>query len=102
MVPLHYYLILATLLFALGLFGALRRTNLIMMLMSIELMLNAVNINLLAFNRFVAVDALRGQIFAIFILAVAAAEAVVGLTIILLLARHRDVIDVNEAETLKG
>ena len=102
MEPLTAYLTLAAVLFGLGLLGALRRSNLIMMLMSIELMLNAVNINFLAFNRFAVTDSVQGHIFAIFIIAVAAAEAAIGLAIVLMLGRSRDVISVHDAETLKG
>lgn len=100
-IPLDFYLVVAALLFALGLFGALRRTNTVLMLMAIELMLNAVNINLVAFSRHLP-DAVPGQIFAIFIITVAAAEAAVGLAIILLLVRRRNTVDVSKINSLKG
>ena len=101
-VPLEAYVIIATLLFGLGLFGALRRTNAILILMSIELMLNAVNINLIAFARYLGPDVLPGQIFSIFVITVAAAEAAVGLGIILMLSRRRNEIDVRRLNLLRG
>ncbi|MBI4758887.1 MAG: NADH-quinone oxidoreductase subunit NuoK, partial [Chloroflexi bacterium] len=77
--PLSYYLLLAGALFCIGLYGALARRNAVAILMGIELMLNAVNINLIAFWRYVTPAALSGQVFAIFVITVAAAEAAVGL-----------------------
>ncbi len=85
---MFYYLALAAALFAIGLFGVLTRRNVIGILMSLELMFNAANINFVTFNKFVATDALVGQMFAIFIVVVAAAEAVVGLAIVLLIYRN--------------
>ena len=85
---MFYYLALAAALFSIGLFGILTRRNLVGILMSLELMFNAVNINLVAFNKFVVSDGLTGQIFALFIIVVAAAEAVVGLAIVLLVYRN--------------
>lgn len=82
------YIAVATVLFSLGLFGVLTRRNIIGILMSLELMFNAVNINLVAFNKFVWTDDLTGQMFSLFIIVVAAAEAVVGLAIVLLLYRN--------------
>lgn len=82
------YVAVAAILFALGLFGVLTRRNTIGILMSLELMFNAVNINFVAFNKYVWPEALIGQMFSIFIIAVAAAEAVVGLAIVLLLYRN--------------
>lgn len=83
-----YYLALAAVLFAIGLFGVLTRRNVIGILMSLELMFNAANINFVAFNKYVGTDGLIGQMFAIFIVVVAAAEAVVGLAIVLVLYRN--------------
>lgn len=100
--PLTYYLVLAALLFCIGVWGALTRTNAIRILMSIELMLNAVNINLVAFNRFMTPDNLSGQVFTLFIIAIAAAEAAIGLAIVLMIVRRRKVIDINKVSTLKG
>ena len=99
---LPYYLVLGSVLFAFGVWGALTRTNAIRVLMCIELMLNGVNINLIAFNRFLAPDGLGGQMFAMFIIAVAAAEAALGLAIVLMIVRRRGVIDINKVNALKG
>ena len=83
-----HYLMLAALLFAIGLFGVITRRNTIGILMSLELMFNAANINLVAFNKFVPSEALVGQMFSVFIIVVAAAEATVGLAIVLLIYRN--------------
>ena len=88
--------------FCIGLFGVLQRRNLIAMLIAIELMLNAVMINFMAFNHYLAPDPAVGQIFTLFIIGVAAAEAAIGLSIILVLYRSMDSIDVEEADVLKG
>ncbi|MFQ5498417.1 MAG: NADH-quinone oxidoreductase subunit NuoK [Candidatus Zixiibacteriota bacterium] len=85
---MFHYLALAALLFSVGLFGVLTRRNVIGILMSLELMFNAVNINFVAFNRYIVTDGLAGQMFAIFIIVIAAAEAVVGLAIVLLVYRN--------------
>jgi NAD(P)H-quinone oxidoreductase subunit 4L len=85
---MQYFLMLAALLFGIGLFGVITRRNTIGILMSLELMFNAANINLVTFNRFVASESLVGQMFAIFIVVVAAAEATVGLAIVLLVYRN--------------
>lgn len=102
-VPLPYYLIVAALLFCIGLYGVLSRRNAIAILMGVELMLNAVNINLLAFWR--NVEAVRGtmagQVFAIIVITVAAAEAAVGLALIIAIYRTRRTVDVSEADQLK-
>ena len=95
------YLVLAAILFAIGLFGVLTRRNVIGILMSLELMFNAANINFVTFNKFVAPDALVGQMFAIFIVVVAAAEAVVGLAIVLLLYRNWQGIDTDNVSVMK-
>jgi len=99
---LEVYLFVALILFCLGLWGILQRRNLIAMLISIELMLNAANINFLAFNRFLAQDPAVGQIVALFIIGTAAAEAAIGLSIILVLFRNNQSIDVEKAQDLKG
>jgi NAD(P)H-quinone oxidoreductase subunit 4L len=85
---MFYYLALAAILFAIGLFGVITRRNVIGILMSLELMFNAANINFVAFNRFVVSEGPAGQMFAIFVVVVAAAEATVGLAIVLLLYRN--------------
>ena len=91
-VRLIHYLALAAILFGIGIFGVVTRRNAIGILMSVELMFNAVNINLVAFNRYVTPTDFTGQIFAIFTIVVAAAEATVGLAIVLLIYRNfRDV-----------
>ncbi len=95
------YLALAGILFAIGIFGVLTRRNAIGILMSLELMFNAVNINLVTFNKFIGPDNLTGQIFAIFVIVIAAAEAVVGLAIILLLYRNWQGIDIGNINIMK-
>ena len=100
MVPLTWYLMLAAFLFSCGLYGALARRNAVAVLMGIELMLNAVNINLVAFSHRLA--SLEGQVFTIFVITVAAGEAAVGLAIIIQLYRLRSSINVDEARTLNG
>ncbi len=101
-VPLTYYLILGAAVFCIGLYGALVRRNAVGILMALELMLNAVNINMVAFSRAITPGLLTGQIFAIFIIAVAAAEAAVGLGIIIALYRSRKSINADEVDLLKG
>jgi NADH:ubiquinone oxidoreductase subunit K len=95
------YLALAAILFAIGVFGVLTRRNAVGILMSLELMFNAANINLVTFNKYIGPDNLTGQIFATFIIAVAAAEAVVGLAIVLLLYRNWRGIDVDRINIMK-
>ncbi|MGE5577186.1 MAG: NADH-quinone oxidoreductase subunit NuoK [Syntrophothermus sp.] len=101
MTPLSYYLILGAILFAIGLYGALAKRNAVVALMSIELMLNAVNINLVAFSRFLTPAAMMGQIFALFSIAVAAAEVAVGLALIIAINRHRDSVNLEDFDWLK-
>ncbi len=98
---MFYYLSLAALLFSIGLFGVLTRRNAVGILMSLELMFNAANINFVTFNRYVITDGLAGQIFAIFVVVVAAAEAVVGLAIVLLLYRNWQGINVDNVNVMK-
>lgn len=103
MVPLSWYLILAAFLFSCGLYGALARRNAIAVLMGVELMLNAVNINLLAFWRYgEQVQRLEGQVFAIFVIAVAAAEVAVGLALIISVYRNRRTVNLDELDLLRG
>ena len=94
------YLMLSATLFAVGLIGVVVRRNMITVLMCIELMLNAVNINLVAFSH--RLSSLEGQIFSIFVITVAAGEAAVGLAIIIQLYRLRSTINVDEARSLNG
>ncbi|MCS7039286.1 MAG: NADH-quinone oxidoreductase subunit NuoK [Anaerolineae bacterium] len=101
-IPLSWYLLLAATLFCIGFFGVLSRRNAVAALMGVELMLNAVNINLVGFWRYVRPADLTGQIFAIFVLAVAAAEAAVGLALMIAIYRTRRTINVDEIDLLKG
>jgi NADH-quinone oxidoreductase subunit K len=96
-----YYLALAAILFSIGLFGVLTRRNTIGILMSLELMFNAANINFVAFNRYIVTDGLTGQMFAIFIIVVAAAEATVGLAIVLLVYRNWRGIETDRISIMK-
>jgi len=98
---MFYYLSLAAMLFAIGMFGVITRRNAIGILMSLELMFNGANINFVAFNKYVAADALTGQMFAIFIVVVAAAEAVVGLAIVLLIYRRWRGIETDNISIMK-
>ena len=95
-------LILSTALFFIGVYGFLTRKNLITMLMSIELILNSVNLNFIAFNRFLWADKLDGLFFSIFIIAIAAAEAAVAIAIIIHLYRSYKSINVDDADILKN
>ena len=101
--PLAGYLLVAAMLFAIGLAGALVRRNAIMVLIGIELMLNAANLNLIAFWRFGPhPEALTGMMFAIFSIAVAAAEAAVGLGLVISVYRHANTTDLDKMTRLKG
>jgi NADH-quinone oxidoreductase subunit K len=99
MVPLHYYLLVSAVVFAIGVTGVLIRRNLIVVLMSIELMLNAVNLTFIAFARFLG--SMEGQVAVFFVMSVAAAEAVIGLAIIISVFRHRQSLDPQEMQLLK-
>jgi len=101
-IGLEHYLILSAVLFSIGLYGALTKRNAIVILMCVEIMLNAVNIAMVAFSRFITPALLTGQIFAIFIMVVAAAEAAVGLAIIIAIFRNRDTIETTDIDLLKG
>lgn len=101
-IPLSWYLYLAAALFCIGLYAVLARRNAVGILMGVELMLNAANINLVAFERYIAPQALVGQIFVVFNITVAAAEAAVGLALILAIYRSRDTVAVEEIDLLKG
>ena len=101
--PLAGYLILSAFLFAIGLAGALTRRNAIIVLIGIELMLNAANLNFIAFWRFSAhPEALTGLMFVIFSIAVAAAEAAVGLALIIAIHRHYKTTDVTQIDSMRG
>ena len=100
-IGLQHYLILSAVLFSIGLYGALAKRNAVIVLMCIELMLNAVNITLVAFSRYVVPAMLTGQVFAIFVIVVAAAEVAVGLAIIFAIYRGLEDIDVSKIDLLK-
>jgi NADH-quinone oxidoreductase subunit K len=99
MVPLNHYLVLSAAIFTIGVLGVVVRRNLIVILMSIELMLNAVNLTFIAFSRYLG--SMSGQVIVFFVMAVAAAEAVIGLAIIISVFRHRQTLDPQEMQLLK-
>lgn len=101
MIPLSWYLIFAAGMFCVGLFGVLARKNAIAILMGIELMLNAVNVNLVAFWRYRTPDNIGGQVFAVIVLAVAAAEVAVGLALFISIYRRRNTIAADQIDLLK-
>lgn len=100
-VPVSAYLALALILFSIGLYGALTKRNMVIVLISIELMLNSVNINLVAFSKYGVAPSINGQVFALFSMAVAAAEAAVGLAILFALYRNRKTVLIDEMNKLK-
>ena len=97
---LNQFLLLAAVLFCLGVYGVLARKNGVLVLMSIELILNSVNINLVAFGA--RLGDVGGQVFALFVITIAAAEVGVGLAIVLLIYRNRSSIDLDEVDLMKG
>lgn len=99
---LNSYLFLSAALFSIGVYGLLSRRNLVAILISLELILNSASINFVAFNRFTMTDKALGQTFAIFIIALAAAEVTIALSLILLLYRRQDSINIEKAKDLKG
>lgn len=99
---LHSYLMLSAVIFSLGIFGLLLRRNLVAILISLELILNSASINFLAFNRFTMPDKVAGQVFVVFIIALAAAEVCIGLSLILLLYRQKNSINIENAKDLRG
>ena len=99
MIPLSYYVVVATILFAIGLAGVLIRRNFIIVFMSIEIMLNAANINLVAFSSYL--DSLDGHIAAIFVIAIAAGEAAIGLAIIIVVFRRKIATNVDQLNLMK-
>jgi NADH-quinone oxidoreductase subunit K len=101
-VPLTWVLVLAAGLFCIGLFGALTRRNTIGVLLGVELMLNAANINMVAFWRYLEPTRVAGQVFALFIIVVAAAEAAVGLAMVIAIARSRQTVNADEVSSLRG
>jgi len=99
-VLLNQFLLLGAVLFSIGVYGVLARRNGVLVLMSIELILNSVNINLIAFGAYLG--SVSGQVFSLFVIAIAAAEVGVGLAIVLLLYRNRQNIDLDEVASMKG
>lgn len=100
-VPLSAYLVLALVLFCIGLYGALTKRNTVIVLISIELMLNAANINFVAFSRLGVTPSITGQVFSLFTITIAAAEAAVGLAILMALYRRKRTVNIDEMDTLK-
>jgi NADH-quinone oxidoreductase subunit K len=100
-IPLQFFLVLATVMFFVGVFGFLTRRNLITILMSVELILNSVNINFLAFNRYLYPHKLEGLFFSLFVIAVAAAEAAVAIAIIINIYRRFTTINVEDVHEMK-
>ena len=100
-ISLDHYLILSAILFSIGLYGALTKRNAVVILMSIEIMLTAVNIAMVAFSRYIVPLLLTGQVFVIFIMVVAAAEAAVGIAIIIAIYRSHETIDPTQINLMK-
>ncbi|MBA2748131.1 MAG: NADH-quinone oxidoreductase subunit NuoK [Tatlockia sp.] len=98
---LEYFLLVAAALFCIGIFGLITSRNAVRVLMSIELLLNAVNLNLMAFSNYLDAQEIKGQVFTVFVLTVAAAEAAVGLAIVLTIYRNRDTVDMEQFNLLK-
>ncbi|NBD26755.1 NADH-quinone oxidoreductase subunit NuoK [Paenibacillus glycinis] len=98
---LSSYLTMAAILFCLGLYGALTKRNAVIVLLSIELMLNAVNLNLVAFSKYGVVPSLSGQMFTLFSIAVAAAEAAVGIAVLIALYRARGTVNVDDYDEMR-
>ncbi|MFC4321918.1 NADH-quinone oxidoreductase subunit NuoK [Litchfieldia salsa] len=101
-VPLSAYLTVALILFCIGLYGALSKRNTVIVLISIELMLNAANINLVAFSKHGITPNITGQIFTLFAIAIAAAEVAVGLAILIALYRNRKTVNIDEMDTMRN
>ena len=101
MVPISWFLILAAALFSIGLFGVLARKNAVAILLGVELMLNAVNINLVTFWRYLTPAEVTGQVFAIIVFAVAAAEVAVGLALIISIYRNRKTVVADDLDMMK-
>jgi NADH-quinone oxidoreductase subunit K len=101
MIPLSYFLVFAAALFSIGLYGVLARRNAVAILMGVELMLNAVNINLVAFWRYITPAQIAGQAFAVMVFAVAAAEVAVGLALVISIYRRRNTVVADEIDLLK-
>ncbi|MBD3880515.1 NADH-quinone oxidoreductase subunit NuoK [Phormidium tenue FACHB-886] len=98
---LEFFLLVAAALFCIGIFGLVTSRNAIRVLMSIELLLNSVNLNLMAFSNYLDPEEVKGQVFAVFVISIAAAEAAVGLAIVLAIYRNRDTVDMEQFNLLK-
>jgi NAD(P)H-quinone oxidoreductase subunit 4L len=101
MLQLQYFLLLGAALFCIGIYGLVTSRNAVRVLMSIELLLNAVNLNLMGFSNFLDPVEIKGQVFTVFVITIAAAEAAVGLAIILSIYRNRDTVDMEQFNLLK-
>ena len=101
-IPLSAYLTLALVLFCIGLYGALTKKNIVIVLLCVELMLNAVNINLIAFSKLGPVPSITGQVFSLFTISVAAAEVAVGLAILIALYRNKKTVNIHEVNSMKN
>ena len=99
--PVSFFLVLSAMLFSIGIYGVLARQHVVLVLLSVELMLNAANINLVAFSAMLQEAGVPGQVFALFIIAVAAAEVGVGLSIVILIYRNRRTVDVDDMALMK-
>lgn len=102
MIGLYHYLVLALVLFAIGLAGVLIRRSVISMLISIEILFNAVNLAAVAFNRYLYPETVTGQVFVVFIITIAAAEAAVALALVMAVYKNFKTVEVNDLTTLKG
>ncbi|MFY4775227.1 NADH-quinone oxidoreductase subunit NuoK [Metabacillus sp. RGM 3146] len=101
-IPLSAYLVLALFLFCIGLYGALTKRNTVIVLICIELMLNAVNLNLVAFSKYTLHPSITGQVFSLFTITIAAAEAAVGLAILFALYRNKKSVNIDEYDSMKN
>lgn len=101
MIQLEYFLLLAAALFCIGIYGLVTSRNVIRVLMSIELLLNAVTLNLMAFSNYLEPATITGQVFTVFVISIAAAESAVGLAIVLAIYRNRDTVDMEAFNLLK-
>ena len=101
-IPLTHYLAVSVVLFAIGLYGAIARKNAVIVLMGIEIMMNAANLNFIAFSRFYAASRMTGQMFTLFGITIAAAEVAVGLALVIAIFRQAKTVEIEKMEKLKG
>ena len=102
MIGLEHFLTLSAILFAIGMWGALVKSNIVAILMCIEIMFNAVNVAFVAFSRYATPTLLTGQVFALFIITVAAAEVALGLAVVIAVYRTRESVNAGDVDTLRG